>query len=215
MAAGNGVVVNVKVYNQDGQEVGTVELKPEVFEVEPNEAVVHQYVVNYLARRRAGTVSTKTRKEIRGGGRKPWRQKGTGRARAGTIRSPLWRGGGVVFGPHPRKYGSRFPKRMKRMAITSILSDKARSERIKVLDRIELEKPKTREMAAILSRLDLPNSKCLVLDEGKNDNLLLSCRNLPGVLYTRAAIANGFDVLNADWLVVTKAGLDMIQEMFA
>jgi len=206
--------MNVRVYNQEGQEVGSIDLKPEVFEVEPNEAVVHQYVVNYLARQRTGNASTKTRREAHGGGRKPWRQKGTGRARAGTIRSPLWRGGGTVFGPKPRKYGSTMPKRMKRLALVSLFSDKARTERIKVLDHIELDKIKTKEVVGILSRLDLTHKKCLLLDEGKNDNLVYSCRNLQKVKHSRAALANGYDIINADWLVFTKAGLEKVQEMF-
>ena len=206
--------MNVRVYNQDGQEVGSVALKPEVFEVEPNEAVVHQYVVNYLARQRTGNASTKTRCETRGGGRKPWRRKGTGRARAGTIRSPLWRGGGTVFGPKPRKYGSKMPKRMKRLALLSLFSDKARTERIKVLERIELDEIKTKEVVGILSRLDLADKKCLLLDESKNDKLVLSLRNLQKVKYSRAALANGYDIINADWLVFTKAGLEKVQEVF-
>lgn len=206
--------MKISVFDQEGQEVDTVDLKPEVFAVEPNEAVVHQYVVNYLARQRQGNASTKTRSEKRGGGRKPWRQKGTGRARAGTIRSPLWRGGGVVFGPHPRKYGSPMPRRMKRLALLSILSDKARRERIKVLDRIEMSETKTRWVAELLSRLELTGQKCIFLDEGRNDHLILSCRNLPKVRYSRAVLASGYDLINADWLVFTKAGLDKVQEVF-
>jgi large subunit ribosomal protein L4 len=206
--------VTVKVYNQEGQEVGTVDLKPEIFEVEPNEAVVHQYIVTYLARQRQGTAATKTRKEVRGGGKKPWRQKGTGRARAGTIRSPLWRGGGTVFGPQPRDYGTKIPKQMKRLAIKSLLSDKARAERIKVVDRLEFNQIKTKVMVEVLSKLDLADKKCLLLDEGKNDNLVLSCRNLPKVKYLRAALTNGYDILNADWVVFTKAGLAKVQEVF-
>lgn len=207
--------MTVKVYNQEGAEVGTVELKPEVFEVEPNEAVVHQYVVNYLTRQRQGTASTKTRKDVRGGGRKPWRQKGTGRARAGTIRSPLWRGGGTVFGPHPRSYASRLPRRMKRLAIKSVLSDRARHERIVVVDKFELPEIKTRLMVDILKKLNLAGKKCLILDEGRNDKVLLSCRNLPEVAYNRAAVTNGYELLNADVIVFTRAGLDKVQEVFA
>lgn len=206
--------MNVKVHNQEGQEVGSVRLTPEVFEIEPNETVVHQYVVNYLARQRGGNASTKTRREAHGGGRKPWRQKGTGRARAGTIRSPLWRGGGTVFGPKPRSYGSQMPKRMKRLAIQSLFSDKARAEHIKVLDRIELREIKTKAMLGVMSKLDLDGKKCLLLDEDKNDNLLLSCRNLRKVKYCRAALANGYDILNADWVVFTKAGLEKVEEVF-
>lgn len=207
--------MNVKVYNQDGQEVGTVELKPEVFGIEPNEAVVHQYVVNYLARQRQGTARTKTRRDVTGGGKKPWRQKGTGRARAGTIRSPLWRGGGTVFGPQPRMYGTRFPKRMKKIAMQSVFSDKAASERIRVLDQVQLEGPKTKAVIEMMTRLDLAGKKCLVLHEGRHDNLALSCRNLPKVKYCRAALANGYDVLDADYIVFTKAGLEKVGEVFA
>jgi large subunit ribosomal protein L4 len=206
--------MNVKVYNQSGQEVGTVDLRPEVFEVEPNESVVHQYIVNHLARQRQGTSSSKERSDVRGGGRKPWRQKGTGRARAGTIRSPLWRGGGTVFGPHPRKYGSKFPRKMKRLAIRSILSDKAAKERIKVLDEIKLDKPRTKDMINILGNIDVKDTKCLILDEGVNEPLILSCRNIPQVRYGRAALANGYDIMNADYLVVTRAGLEKMQEVF-
>ncbi len=206
--------MNVKVYNQEGQEVGTVDLKPEIFEIEPNEAVVHQYIVNFLARQRSGNASTKTRHEVRGGGKKPWRQKGTGRARAGTIRSPLWRGGGTVFGPHPRSYGSKMPKRMKSLALRSLFSDKAKAERIKVLDKLELERIKTKDMVDILSRFDLADKKCLLLDEGKNEKLVLSCRNLKKLKYSRAALANGYDLINADWLIITKAGLEKVEEVF-
>jgi len=206
--------MNVTVYNQDGKEVGKVTLKPEVFGVEPSESLVHQYVVNYLARQRQGTAKTKQRSEVRGGGRKPYRQKGTGRARAGTIRSPLWRGGGTVFGPQPRSYGSKLPKKMKRKVFQSIFSDKAQSKSIKVLDKISFDGPKTKAMVNMLANLGLENKKCLVLDEGKNENLVMSCRNLQRTKYTRAALANGYDLINADVLVMTKAGLDKVQEVF-
>lgn len=206
--------MNVKVYNQQGDEVGTVELNDAVFGIEPNEAVVHQYIVNYLARQRQGTASVRGRSEVRGGGRKPWRQKGTGRARVGTIRSPLWRGGGIVFGPQPRQYGYNMPKKMKRLAIRSALSDKALAERIRVIDRIDLEEPKTKAVAEMMSRLELNGKKCLLLDEGKSDKLVLSCRNLKQVKYCRAGLANGYDVLNADYLILTKAGLEKVQEVF-
>jgi large subunit ribosomal protein L4 len=205
----------VKVHNQEGAEVGTVELKPEIFEIEPNEAVVHQYVVNYLARQRQGTAATKTRKEVSGGGKKPWRQKGTGRARAGTIRSPLWRGGGTVFGPSPRTYGSTFPHHMKRLAIQSVFSDKAKSEKIRVLDQISLGEAKTKKIVEMLGKLNLSGKKCLILDEGRNENVTLSCRNLQKVKYCRATLANGYQLLDADYIVFTKAGLDKVQEVFA
>jgi large subunit ribosomal protein L4 len=207
--------MTVKVYNQDGAEVGSVDLKDEVFGIEPNEDVVHQYIVNYLARQRQGTVATKGRTDVRGGGRKPYRQKGTGRARQGTTRSPLRRGGGVVFGPEPRDYGGTFPRKMKRLAIRSIFSSKAQSDGIRVIDRIELEEPKTRLIQGLMTKLDLSGKKCLILDEGRNDSLHRSCRNLPKVEYRRAALANGYDVLNADIVLFTQAGLDKVQEVFA
>ena len=207
--------MTVKVYNQDGQEVGTVALKPEVFEVEPNEAVVHQYIVNYLARQRQGNASTKTRKEVSGGGKKPWRQKGTGRARAGTIRSPLWRGGGTVFGPQPKSHKTEMPRRMKRLAMQSLFSDKARADRVKVIDRLELNEIKTKSVLGIMSKLDVAGKKCLLLDEGENEKLVRSCRNLPKVRYSRAALTNGYDVLNSEWVILTKAGLEKVEEVFA
>jgi len=206
--------MNVKVFNQNGEEVGSVDLNPNVFGVEPNEAVVHQYVVNFLARQRQGTASSKGRSDVRGGGRKPWRQKGTGRARAGTIRSPLWRGGGIVFGPTPRSYGSNMPKKMRKLAIRSVLSDKALAERVLVVDQILLEEPKTKAVAELLSKLDLKGKKCLLVDEGKSDKLVKSCRNLERVQYCRAALTNGYDVLNADYLVMTRSGLEKVQEVF-
>jgi large subunit ribosomal protein L4 len=207
--------MTVKVYNQDGAEVGKVELKPEVFAIEPNEAVIHQYVTNYLAHQRQGNAATKTRNEVRGGGAKPYRQKGTGRARMGTLRTPLRRGGGTVFGPHPREYGSKFPKRMKRLAIQSVFSGKARSEKIKVVDKIELAEIKTKAMAEVLNKLELDGRKCIILDEGRNDNLTLSCRNIPGVQVRRAALANGYELLNAEYVVLTKAGLEKVGEVFS
>ncbi|MFZ5980679.1 MAG: 50S ribosomal protein L4 [Candidatus Zixiibacteriota bacterium] len=206
--------MNVKVYNQEGVEVGTVDLKPEIFDIEPNEAVVHQYVVNYRAIQRQGNAASKTRRDVSGGGRKPWRQKGTGRARAGSTRSPLWRGGGTVFGPHPHLYGNTFPKKMKRIAMKSILSDKARSDRIRILDKIELGEIKTKAVAGMLSKFELEGKKCLILDEGRNGNLLLSCRNLKKVKYARAVQTSGYDILDADYLVFTRAGLDKVQEVY-
>ncbi len=207
--------MNAKVYNQEGKEVGSVELNPDVFGVKPNEAVVHQYIVNYLARQRQGTAKTKVRSDVQGGGRKPWRQKGTGRARAGTIRSPLWRGGGTVFGPQPRSYGNKLPRKMKKLALKSIFSDKAATEGIRVLDQIQLEGPKTKAIAGLVDKLELSGRKLLVLHEGRDDNLMRSCRNLPKVKYCRAALANGYDVLNADVVIFTKAGLEKVGEVFA
>lgn len=207
--------MTVKVYNQEGAEIGSVELKPEIFGIELNEALVHQYIVNYRAKQRQGNASTKTRSDVRGGGRKPYRQKGTGRARAGTIRSPLWRGGGIVFGPKPRMYGSEFPKKMKRLAIKSVYTDRARADRIKVVDRLEFAETKTKNMVRVLTHLDLAGKKCLILDEGRNDAVMRSCQNLRDVKYIRSILANGYDLLNADVILFTQAGLNKVQEVLA
>lgn len=208
-------MMNVKIHNQEGAEVGSVELKPEIFGIEPNEALVHQYIVNYRARQRQGNACTKTRSEVKGGGRKPYKQKGTGRARAGTIRSPLMRGGGIIFGPKPRMYGSEFPKRMKKLAIKSVYSDRARAERIKIVDKLELTEAKTKSMVGILTHLNLDGKKCLILDEGRNETVQRSCRNLPRVKYIRSILANGYDLLDADVILFTQAGLDKVQEELA
>jgi len=202
--------MDTTLYNQEGSQIGSVTLKAELFGIEPN-----QYIVNLLARQRQGNSDSKTRKDVSGGGKKPWKQKGTGRARAGTIRSPLWRGGGIVFGPHPRLYGTKFPKKMKRLAIASVFSDKARMERIKVIDKIEMAEFKTKSIVAMLSKLSLAGKKCIILDEGRNEKLWYSCRNLPGIRYGRAALANGYELLHADYIVFTKAGLEKAEEVFA
>ena len=206
--------MDIKVYNQEGAEVGTVTLDERLFGVEPRPHVVHQYVVNYLANQRQGNGSSKTRAEVAGGGSKPWRQKGTGRARSGTASSPVWRSGGIIFGPKPRCYYNRFPKKMKRVAQVSAFSDKAQNENIKVIENLELPGIKTRSMATILDRLGLDNRKCLILDEGANRNLVLSVRNIKDVKYCRASLANTYDVVDADVLLFTRAGLEKAQEVF-
>jgi large subunit ribosomal protein L4 len=209
------MTMTVKVYNQEGVAVGEAELNPEIFGIEPNEAVVHQYIVNFLARQRQGNASTKTRHEVRGGGAKPYRQKGTGRARMGSMRTPLRRGGGTVFGPHPRDYGSKFPKQMKRLAMKSVFSEKARTEKIKVIDKFEFAEAKTRSMVSVLSKLALDGRRCIILDEGRNDRLSLSCRNIPGITVRHATTASGYELLNADFLVFTRAGLEKVGEVYA
>ncbi len=206
--------METKLYNQDGGEIGTIALNEKLFGIEPKEAVVHQYVVNFLANRRQGTSSSKGRSDVRGGGAKPWRQKGTGRARAGTNRSPLWRGGGITFGPKPRTYGSKFPKKMKRLALLSAFSDKAQNENLKIIDKFVLPEVKTKSMATILGKLGLDKKKCLILDEGQVKNLVLSVRNMPKAQYSRAVLANTYDIVHADVLVMTKAALEKAEEVF-
>ncbi|RKX21656.1 MAG: 50S ribosomal protein L4 [Candidatus Zixiibacteriota bacterium] len=206
--------METKIYNQDGGEIGTIMLNEKLFGIEPKPELVHQYVVNFLANRRQGTSSSKGRSDVRGGGAKPWRQKGTGRARAGTIRSPLWKGGGIIFGPKPRTYGGKFPKKMKRLALLSAFSDKAQHENLKIVDKFELAEVKTKNMATILDKLGLQKKKCLILDEGENKNLILSVRNIQKAKYSRAPLANTYDIINADVLVMTKAALKKAEEVF-
>jgi large subunit ribosomal protein L4 len=207
--------MEVKVFNKDGSETGTVTLSDAVFGLEPKAELVHQYIVNYLANQRQGNSSSKGRSDVAGGGAKPWRQKGTGRARVGTIRSPLWRGGGITFGPSPRSYYNRFPRKMKRLAMKSALSDKARDEKLMVVEDLQLEQIKTRQMVDILDKLGLKDRKCLILDDGRSENLLLSIRNLPRVAYTWAPQANAYEIVNAEVLLFTKAGLEKIEEVLA
>jgi len=206
--------MKVTVYNQDGAQVGAVDLKPEIFGVEPNPAVVHQYVVAYLANQRQGTASAKTRAEVSGGGVKPWRQKGTGRARAGTIRSPLWRHGGIAFPPKPQEWRADIPKKMKRLAFVSALSDRAQNNAVAVIDKLEFTQPKTKSFTEMVKKLGWDGKKALFLDEGKNENATLSCRNIPNVRYMRAALANAYAVLDAEIVVFTRAGLAETEEVF-
>jgi large subunit ribosomal protein L4 len=208
-------MMETKLYNQEGAAIGTVVLNEKIFGIEPNAHVVHQYVVNYLANQRQGTSSSKGRSDVSGGGSKPWRQKGTGRARAGTIRSPLWRGGGIIFGPQPRSYFAKFPRKMKRLATLSAFSDKAQNEKLMVIDNLTLSEIKTKKIVSILDKLGLNDKKCLILDEGENRNLLLSVRNLRNVSFSRAPLANTYDMVNAEVLLMTKAGLDKIEEVYA
>lgn len=204
----------VALYNMAGAQVGEIELSDSVFGIEPNEAVVHQVVKAQLANRRVGTASTKTRGEVRGGGRKPWRQKGTGRARAGSRRSPLWRGGGIVFGPKPRDYSVRLPKKIRRLALKSVLSDKVRNDNIIVVDQLLFEEPKTRRMVETLGALKV-NSKALVVTADGDVNVAKSARNIPGVKPVRADFINVYDLLAHEKLVITKDAVARVEEVFS
>jgi len=207
-------MMEVKIYNKEGAETGTLELKDSVFGVEPNPVLVHQYVVNYLANQRQGTSSSKARSDVRHSGAKPYRQKGTGRARAGNTSSPIWRGGGITFGPQPRCYYRKFPKKMKKAAMLSALSDKAKAENLMIVEDLELAEIKTKAMNDILEKLGLNKKKCLILDEGENRNLVMSVRNMKDVNYCRAPLANAYKVVNADVLLLTRAGISKIEEVF-
>ena len=204
----------VDVYNINGQKVGDIDLSDNVFGVEVNEVAMHSAVVNALANARQGTQSTKTRAEVRGGGRKPWRQKGTGRARHGSIRSPQWTGGGVALGPKPRSYSYTLPKKVKRLALKSALSSKVLGKNIIVLDDLRLEAIKTKEMVNILNNLKVDSTALIVLPE-IDRNVVLSARNIEGVQTTTANNINTYDILKHNKFIVTKDAVSRIEEVYA
>ncbi len=197
--------------NMQGQEVGTVELPDEIFNIEPNQTVMHQALVRQLANQRQGTHKTKTRGQVRGGGRKPWRQKGTGRARQGTIRAPHWRGGGAVFGPSPRSYTQRMPRKMRRLALRSALSVKAEAQQLVVLDELSMQAPRTREMDAMMDALGVERSALLLLPEA-NDIVELSARNLPYVKTLRVNYINVRDLLGYETVIMPQQAIDVITD---
>ena len=206
-------MANVSVYNIEGKEVGSIELNDAVFGVEVNEHLVHMAVVNQLANNRQGTQSAKTRSEVSGGGRKPWRQKGTGHARQGSTRSPQWTGGGVVFAPKPRDYSFNMNKKEKRIALLSALSSKVADNKIVVLDSFNLDEVKTKKFAEVMSNLKV--DKALVVIEGENKNVVLSGRNIPTVKVSATNEINTYDVLKYETLVVTKAAVEKLEEVYA
>ena len=206
-------MANVSVYNIEGKEVGSIELNDAVFGVEVNKHLVHMAVVNQLANNRQGTQSAKTRSEVSGGGRKPWRQKGTGHARQGSTRSPQWTGGGVVFAPKPRDYSFKMNKKEKRIALLSALSSKVADNKIVVLDAFNLDEIKTKKFAEVMSNLKV--DKALVVIEGENKNVVLSGRNIPTVKVSATNEINTYDVLKYETLVVTKAAVEKLEEVYA
>lgn len=195
-----------------GSEVGTIDLNDNIFAVEVNTHVMHQAVVQYLANQRQGTQSALTRAEVRGGGRKPWRQKGTGRARQGSIRSPQWTGGGVVFAPKPRDYSFKLNKKVKRLALKSALTTKVNDGKLVVVDELTVN-AKTKEMAAVLNNLNA--AKALVVVEDNNNNAVVAARNIPTVKTASVNTINVYDVLKYDSLVLTKAVVEKIEEVYA
>jgi len=195
----------------DGKDIGWVELKEELFGVEPNPHAVHQVVRMQRAYARAGTASTKTRSEVRGGGSKPWRQKGTGRARVGSIRSPIWRGGGTVHGPKPRDYSFRVPKKVRRNAFRSVLSDAYKSERIVVVDDFDLERPSTKVACEILSKIGLSGGKVMVVVCDDDINVEKSFRNIKGVETFIPSELNTYDILRFDKLLFLRGALAVLQ----
>lgn len=199
------------MFNISGSEVGTIDLNDNIFAVEVNTHVMHQAVVQYLANQRQGTQSALTRAEVRGGGRKPWRQKGTGRARQGSIRSPQWTGGGVVFAPKPRDYSFKLNKKVKRLALKSALTTKVNDGKLVVVDELTVN-PKTKEMAAVLNNLNV--AKALVVVED-NQNAVIAARNIPTVKTASVSTINVYDILKYDSLVLTKSVVEKIEEVYA
>lgn len=205
---------NVALYNVSGQQIGDIELTESVFGVEVNNHVIYEAVKNQLANKRQGTQSAKSRGEVRGGGRKPWKQKGTGRARAGSSRQPNWVGGGVIFAPKPRDYSYSIPKKVKRLAMKSALSSKVIDNEIVVLDEFKMETPKTKDMMNILNNLKF-NKKALIVMDVKDENIVKSANNIPGVTTTLVNTLNVYDILNHEMFIITKEAVRKVEEVYA
>ena len=206
-------MANVSVYNIEGKEVGSIELNDAVFGVEVNEHLVHMAVVNQLANNRQGTQSAKTRSEVSGGGRKPWRQKGTGHARQGSTRSPQWTGGGVVFAPKPRDYSFKMNKKEKQLALKSVLTSRVQENKFIVVDAIKMDEIKTKTFVKALDSLKV--SKALVVLNENDVNVVASAKNIPGVKTASAKTINVYDILKFDTLVIDKAAVATIEEVYA
>lgn len=204
----------VDLYNMKGEVVGDIQLSDNVFGADINKNALHAVVVNQLANKRQGTQSTKTKSEVRGGGKKPWRQKGTGRARQGSIRSAQWIKGGIVLGPKPRSYRYTLPKKVKRIALKSALTSKVSANEILVLDNLALEAIKTKAMVGILSSLKVDSTALIVIDS-KNDNIVKSARNIPGVKTAFVNTINVFDILKYDKFIITKEAVEKVEEVYA
>lgn len=204
----------INMLNMKGENAGEIELNPEIFDVEINEHAVYTVVKNLLANRRQGTQSAKTRAEVRGGGRKPWRQKGTDRARQGSIRSPQWKGGGVVFAPKPRDYSYTTPKKIRRLALKSVLTSKVQEKELIIIDELSLDAPKTKEMVNLLSAVQA-DKKALLVIKNSDENIIKSAKNIPTVMTTSSSSLNVYDILKYNSLIITKEALDEIQEVFA
>ena len=206
-------MANVSVYNMEGKEVGTMELNDAVFGVEINEHLVHAVVVAQLANKRQGTQKAKTRSEVSGGGRKPWRQKGTGHARQGSTRAPQWTGGGVVFAPTPRDYTIKLNKKERRLALKSVLTAKVQENKFIVLDELKFDEIKTKNFQAVLNNLNV-NKAMVVLNEN-DKNVVMSAKNIPNVITAQTNTINVYDILKYNTMIVTKAAVETIQEVYA
>ncbi|CAD7359065.1 50S ribosomal protein L4 [Staphylococcus schleiferi] len=205
-------MANYDVFKVDGSKAGSVELSDAVFAIEPNNEVLFEAINLQRASLRQGTHAVKNRSAVRGGGRKPWRQKGTGRARQGTIRAPQWRGGGVVFGPTPRSYAYKMPKKMRRLALRSAISYKVKENEFKIVDSFNLEAPETKEFKTTLTNLELPK-KVLVVTVGEDVNVELSARNIPGVQITTPEGLNVLDLTHADSVLITQEAAKKVEEV--
>ena len=205
----------VTVFDKSGSQVGDLELTESIFAAEIKPDLMHDAVLAQLRGKRQGTASTKTRSEVSGGGRKPWRQKGTGRARHGTIRSPIWVGGGITFGPKPKVYKNNLPKKKRKQAVRSALSSKVAEEKFLVLDDLNFEAPKTKEVVSLLESLNIEGEKVLLLLADKDENIYKSARNLPRVKTLVAQAINIFDILNHDYVVATQNAISRVEEVLS
>ncbi|HCX03865.1 MAG TPA: 50S ribosomal protein L4 [Clostridiales bacterium] len=205
-------MTKIALYNMSGEQAGEIDLNDDVFNIEVNEHVMYEAVKTYMANQRQGNQSTKTRSEVRGGGRKPWRQKGTGRARAGTIRSPLWKGGGVVFAPKQRDYSKKLPKKIKRLAMKSAFSSKVINNEMVVLDELKLDEIKTKRITEVLSNLKVDKKALIVTDD---KNVYFSARNIKGVKTASVNTLNVYDILNYDKFIITKDALKKVEEVYS
>ena len=205
---------NVALFKQDGSQIGEITLNEEIFGIEPNESVVYDAIIMQRASLRQGTHAVKHRGQVRGGGRKPWRQKGTGRARQGSIRSPQWRGGGVVFGPTPRSYSYKLPRKVRRLAMKSVLSSKVADSNLVVVDGLSFDAPKTKEFKQVLANLTIDTKVLIVLEPG-NDFAALSARNLPNVTVVASDNVSVLDVVSNDKLLITQTALTQVEEVLA
>jgi large subunit ribosomal protein L4 len=209
-------MAEVKVFNTDGKEAGTLELSDSVFGVEPNEHLVALAVKQYLANQRQGTQKAKTRSEVSGGGRKPWRQKGTGHARQGSIRAPQWKGGGMVFAPVPRDYSFKMNRKEKRAALCSVLSSKVLDNKLCVIEGLSMDAPKTKDFAKVVSNLELAKAVFVITENDESrSNIVLSARNMPNVITAAPNTINVFDLLKYDTIVLTKDAAKEIEEVYA
>ncbi|MCM3479048.1 50S ribosomal protein L4 [Caldibacillus thermoamylovorans] len=204
----------VTVYNQAGSQVGEIELNDSVFGIEPNKHVMSEVIISLRASQRQGTAKVKNRSEVRGGGRKPWRQKGTGRARQGSIRAPQWRGGGTVFGPVPRSYAYKLPKKVRRLALKSALSTKVQENNIVILDQLTFEAPKTKDFVTVLKNLSV-DTKALIVTGDTNENAVLSARNIPGVKVVSSNAVNVLDIIGHEKLIMTEDAARKVEEVLA